>query len=84
MILATVQTYFLLSRGEYDVMICGHVCVFLRMMPFCLCENQSNLVLTYNAPWHVMTDLFASSPSNLRKPRSGFMCLRAACLHGNC
>ena len=42
-------------------MICDHVCVFLRMMPFCLCENQSSLVLTYNAPWHVMTDLFASS-----------------------
>ena len=42
-------------------MICGHVCVFLRMMPFCLCENQSSLVLTSNAPWHVMTDLFASS-----------------------
>ena len=42
-------------------MICGHVCVFLRMMSFCLCENQSSLVLTYNAPWHVMTDLFASS-----------------------
>ena len=39
MILATVQTYFLLFRGgEYDVMICGHVCVFLRMMPFCLCK----------------------------------------------
>ena len=38
-------------------MICGHVCVFLRMMSFCLCENQSSLVLTYNAPWHVMTDL---------------------------
>ena len=42
-------------------MICDRVCVFLRMMPFCLCENQSSLVLTYNAPWHVMTDLFASS-----------------------
>ena len=43
-------------------MICGHICVFLRMMfSFCLCENQSSLVLTYNAPWHVMTDLFASS-----------------------
>ena len=42
-------------------MVCGHVCVFLRMMPFCLCENQSSLVSTYNAPWHVMTDLFASS-----------------------
>ena len=26
--------------GEYDVMVCcGHVFVFLRMMPFCLCEN---------------------------------------------
>ena len=42
-------------------MICGHVCVFLRMMPYCLCENRSSLVLTYKAPWHVMTDLFASS-----------------------
>ena len=42
-------------------MICGHVCVFLRMMSFCLCENQISPVLTYNAPWHVMTDLFASS-----------------------
>ena len=42
-------------------MICGHVCVFLRIMSFCLCENQSSLVLTYNAPWHVMTDLLASS-----------------------
>ena len=42
-------------------MICGHVCVFLRIMSFCLCENQISLVLTYNAPWHVMTDLFASS-----------------------
>ena len=31
---------------EYDVMVCGHVCVFFRMMPFCLCENQSSLVLT--------------------------------------
>ena len=41
-------------------MICGHVCVFLRMMPFCLCENQSSLVSTHNAPWHVMTDLFPS------------------------
>ena len=61
MILATVQTYFLLLRGKYDVMICGHVCIFFRMMSFCLCENQSSLVLTYNAPWHVMTDLFASS-----------------------
>ena len=39
-------------------MICGHVCLFLRMMSFCLCENQSSLVLIYNAPWHVMTDLF--------------------------
>ena len=58
--------------GEYDVMVCGHVCVFLRMMPFCLCENQSSLVLTYNAPWHAMTDLLASSRSNLRKSRSGF------------
>ena len=36
-------------------MVCGHVCVFLRMIPFCLCENQSSLVLTYNAPWHVKT-----------------------------
>ena len=61
MILATVQTYFLFFRGEYDVMICGHVCVFLRTMSFCLCENQSNLVLTYNVPCRVMTDLFASS-----------------------
>ena len=26
-------------------MICGHVCVFLRVMYFCLCENQSNLHL---------------------------------------
>ena len=42
-------------------MICGHVCVFLRIMPYYLCENQRSLVLTYNAPWHVMTDLFASS-----------------------
>ena len=42
-------------------MICGHVCVFLRMIPFCLCENQSSLVLTYDAPWHVIIDLFASS-----------------------
>ena len=43
-------------------MVCGHVCVFLRIMPFCLlCENHSSLVLTYNAPWHVITDLFASS-----------------------
>ena len=42
-------------------MICDRVCVFLRMMPFYLCENQSSLVLTYNAPWHVMTDLFAFS-----------------------
>ena len=42
-------------------MVCGHVCVFLCMMSFCLCENQSSLVLTYNAQWHVMTDLFASS-----------------------
>ena len=58
--------------GEYDVMACGHVCVFLRMMPFCLCENQSSLVLTYNAPWHAMADLFASSRLNLRKSRSGF------------
>ena len=58
--------------GEYDVMVCGHVCVFLRMMPFWLCENQSSLVLTYNAPWHAMTDLFASSRLNLRKSRSGF------------
>ena len=41
-------------------MICGHVCVFLRIMSFCLCENQSSLALTYNAPWHVTTDLFAS------------------------
>ena len=40
-------------------MLCGHVCVFLRMMPFSLCENQSSLVLTYNAQWHVITDLFA-------------------------
>ena len=24
------------EEGEYDVMVCGHVCVFLRMMPFCL------------------------------------------------
>ena len=47
--------------GGYDAMICGHVCVFLRMMSFCLCENQISLVLTYNAPCHVMTDLFASS-----------------------
>ena len=54
------------------VMICGHVCVFLRMMPFCLCENQSSLVLTNNVPWHVMTDLFASSRLKLRKSRSGF------------
>ena len=52
--------------GEYDVMVCGHVCVFLRMMPFCLCENQSSLVLTYNAPWHAMTVLFASSRLHLR------------------
>ena len=58
--------------GEYYVMVCGHVCVLLRMMPFCLCENQSSLVLTYNAPWHAMTDLFASSRLNLRKSRSGF------------
>ena len=28
--------------GEYDVMVCGHVCVFLRMMPFYLCGNQSS------------------------------------------
>ena len=42
-------------------MICGHVCLFLRMMPFCLCENQSSLVLIYNAPWHGMTYPFASS-----------------------
>ena len=42
-------------------MVCGHVCFFLLLMPFCLCENQSSLVLTYNAPWHVMTDLFVSS-----------------------
>ena len=42
-------------------MVCGHVCVFLRMMPFCMWENQSSLVLTHNAPWHVMIDLFASS-----------------------
>ena len=60
------------EEGEYDLMACGHVCVFLRMMPFCLCENQSSLVLTYNAPWHAMTDLFASSRLNLRKSRSGF------------
>ena len=32
------------EEGEYDVMVCGHVCVFLRMMTFCLCENQSSLV----------------------------------------
>ena len=52
-------------------MICGHVvCVFLRMMSFCLCENQSSLVLTYNAPWHVMTDLFASSVLSA-DPRGG-------------
>ena len=60
------------ERGEYDVMVCGHVCVFLRMMPFCLCKNQSSLALTYNAPWHAMADLFASSLLNLRKLRSGF------------
>ena len=40
MILATVQTYFLLFRGGI-CMVCGHVYVFLHMMPFCLCENQS-------------------------------------------
>ena len=54
-------------------MVYGHVRVFLRIMPFCLlCENQSSLILTYNAPWHAMTDLFASSCLNLRKSRSGF------------
>ena len=58
--------------GEYEVTVCGHVCVFLRMMTFCLCENQSSLVLTHNAPWHAMTDLFASSRLNLRKSRTGF------------
>ena len=58
--------------GEYDVMVCGHVCVFLRMMHFCLCENQSSRFSTYNAPWHAMTDLFVSSRLNLRKSRSGF------------
>ena len=58
--------------GECDVMVCGHVSVFLRMMFFCLCENQSSLVLTYNAPWHAMADLFVSSRLNLRKSRSGF------------
>ena len=32
---------------------------FLRMMSFCMREVKVSLVLTYNASWHVMTDLFA-------------------------
>ena len=32
---------------------------FLRMMSFCMREVKLSLVLTYNASWHVMTDLFA-------------------------
>ena len=28
-----VQTYFFV-----DVMVCGPLCVFLRMMSFCICE----------------------------------------------
>ena len=32
--------------AEYDVIVCGHVSLFFRMMPFSLCENQSSLVLT--------------------------------------
>ena len=32
--------------AEYDVMVCGYVCVYFSMMPFCLCENQSCLVGT--------------------------------------
>ena len=76
-VLETASVSFCSTRenhegGGYDVMVCGHVCVFLRMMPFCLCENQSSLVLTYNAPWHAMTDLFPSSRLSLRKSRSDF------------
>ena len=69
-------------------MVCGHVCVFLRMMPFCLCENQSSLVLTYNAPWHVMTDLFASSRFICGFGGGSIFTVSwfklAACLHGTC
>ena len=56
MILATIQTYFL-SMSWFVVMYV-YFCVCCL---FCMCENQSSLVLTYNTPWHVMTDLFASS-----------------------
>ena len=70
-------------------MVCGHVCVFLRMMPFCMCENQSRLVLTYNAPWHAMTNLFASSRFICGFGGGGSIHIvswfkLAACLHGNC
>ena len=70
-------------------MVCGHVCVFLRMIHFCMCENQSSLVLTYNAPWHVMTDLFASSRFICGFGGRGSIHIvswfkLAACLHGNC
>ena len=62
MVLATVQTYFLLFRGG---ILCRGLwsCMFIFAYDvfFFLCENQSSLVLTYNAPWYVMTDLFASS-----------------------
>ena len=44
---------------SWFVVMYVHFCVLCLF--FCLCENQSSLVLTYNAPWHVMTDLFTSS-----------------------